>query len=320
MKWNIIVFVICLLFTSCNKNSSENTPEPETPFTDTLKLRFVQRGEASEILKTQDGVTNRWSQLDITVRLNDKNGTKNELLEFVSKQTLDWERQEIDSTLMSENTFNNAIREKGLNLKFPKEVRILKTTMFEEGGAAAYTRDSYIVFSSNINNRDLILAHEIFHVLTRSNPEFRKKMYALIGFNILPEEVQFPQKFRDILYTNPDVIRNDSYATFTINGEKTDCVMVICMSKPYEEGSIFDNIDVRLVAVDKENCKAIEKDGEVVTYSLSEATDFLDKVGKNTSYVLDPEEILAENFCYMITNHKDIQTPELIEKMEKACR
>lgn len=36
-----------------------------------------------------------------------------------------------------------------------------------------------------------LLAHELFHVLTRDNKEFRKSMYEIIGFKILNKEIKF---------------------------------------------------------------------------------------------------------------------------------
>ena len=127
---------------------------------------------------------------------------------------------------------------KELKLPFPEEVRLIKSTIKEEGGAGGYTRDTYIVLIDRLLEHPeyvtKLLAHEAFHVLTRNNPDFRKKMYSIIGFNILPKEIEFPEELKERFISNPDVIRHDSYATFTINGEKKDCCMVIYSTKPYE--------------------------------------------------------------------------------------
>ena len=45
-------------------------------------------------------------------------------------------------------------------------------------------------------------------------------MYSIIGFNILPKEIEFPEELKRTVYLQSDVIRHDSYATFTINGEE----------------------------------------------------------------------------------------------------
>ena len=166
-----------------------------------------------------------------------------------------------------------------------------------------------------------LLAHEAFHVLTRNNPDFRKKMYSIIGFNILPKEIEFPEELKERFISNPDVICHDSYATFTINGEKKDCCMVIYSTRPYEGGSFFQYLNIGLVPIDKNTCKAIEKEGKAVVYSINEASDFYDRMGRNTQYIIDPEEVLADNFSLLLTGMTEgLPSPEVIQKMEEACK
>ena len=152
-----------------------------------------------------------------------------------------------------------------------------------------------------------LLAHEAFHVLTRNNPNFRKKMYSIIGFNILPKEIEFPEELKERFISNPDVIRHDSYATFS--------------TRPYEGGSFFQYLNIGLVPIDKNTCKAIEKEGKAVVYSINEASDFYDRMGRNTQYIIDPEEVLADNFSLLLTGMTEgLPSPEVIQKMEEACK
>lgn len=165
-----------------------------------------------------------------------------------------------------------------------------------------------------------MLAHEAFHVLTRNNPDFRKKMYSIIGFNILPKEIEFPEELKERFISNPDVIRHDSYATFTINGEKKDCCMVIYSTRPYEGGSFFQYLNIGLVPIDKNTCKAIEKEGKAVVYSINEASDFYDRMGRNTQYIIDPEEVLADNFSLLLTGMTEgLPSPEVIQKWKRLA-
>lgn len=145
-------------------------------------------------------------------------------------------------------------------------------------------------------------------------------MYALINFNILPREVTFPQELKERIITNPDVIRHDSYASFTINGKQTDCTMIVYTDQPYSGGEMGEYINIGLVAVDKDNGKAIEKEGKAVIFSVDDAIDFYDKVGRNTDYTLDPEEILAENFSYIFADTQDLPNPELLTKIEDVSK
>jgi len=324
MKSLIISVFVCLSAVSWAQNRHENLSVNNVTV-DTLNLKFVPKDEAANLLRLEDDISHRWNKFDILSRLKGKEGDKNDLLEFIAQQACDWTTDEVAFLRKTQNSINNVIREKGLRLRYPEEIRMLKTTMMEEDGAGGYTRDNYIVLIDRIKTApqyiaSLLVAHETFHILTRNNAEFRKRMYNLIGFNILPREVEFPQELKERIITNPDVIRHDSYATFTIDGKQTDCAMVIYTKTPYEGGGVLKYMNMGLVAIDKDNCKAIEKDGKAVIYSIDDAEDFYKKVGKNTNYAFDPEEILAENFSFLLTNKQDLETPELVQKMEEICK
>lgn len=132
--------------------------------------------------------------------------------------------------------------------------------------------------------------------------------------------MEFPQELRKRIVTNPDVVRHDSYATFTINGKKTDCIMVTCTVRPYTDGMIIEYMELMLVTIDKSQCKALEKDEKAVVYTIDEAEDFYDKVGRNTDYIGEPEEILAFKFSYLLTDKQDLKSLQIIMEMEKIGR
>ena len=45
---------------------------------------------------------------------------------------------------------------------------------------------------------------------------------------------------------------------------------------------------------------------------------FLEKIGKNTNYIIHPDEILADNFVRLVMEDKDVPTPRIIEEMRKV--
>lgn len=55
-------------------------------------------------------------------------------------------------------------------------------------------------------------------------------------------------------------------------------------------------------------------------YGIKDAENFFDLVGRNTDYIINPEEILAENFAFLLTRKPVTETPELIEKMRQALQ
>lgn len=288
-----------------------------------INLHYIDANEARTLLSKEDATTRQWSRFDYEARLGKKGGTRQELMRFIADQARDWSKEDKQRMQEAADSLNSHIKALNLSLNLPQEIRILKTTMAEEGGAGGYTRMDYIVVEEQIarmkpQQASYLLAHELFHVLTRNNPDFREKMYKLIGFNIVPEEFEVPADLRDVVITNPDVNRFDSYARFRIKDEERPCAMLIYANKPYEGGSFFNYLTIGLMPL--KDGKAEQKDGKTVIYGIKDAENFFEQVGRNTNYIINPEEILAENFAFLLTRKPVTGTPELIEKMRQALQ
>lgn len=288
-----------------------------------INLHYIDANEARTLLSKEDATTRQWSRFDYEARLGKKGGTRQELMRFIADQARDWSKEDKQRMQEAADSLNSHIKALNLSLTLPQEIRILKTTMAEEGGAGRYTRMDYIVVEEQIarmnpQQASYLLAHELFHVLTRNNPDFREKMYKLIGFNIVPEEFEVPADLRDVVITNPDVNRFDSYARFRIKSEERPCAMLIYANKPYEGGSFFNYLTIGLMPL--KDGKAEQKDGKTVIYGIKDAENFFEQVGKNTNYIINLEEIQAENFAFLLTRKPVTGTPELIEKMRQALQ
>lgn len=288
-----------------------------------IKLHYIDAEQARTLLSQEDATTRQWSRFDYEARLGRKGGTRQELIRFIADQARDWSEEDKQRMQEAADTLNSHIKALNLSLSLPQEIRILKTTMAEEGGAGGYTRMDYIVVEEQIAHMkpqqvSYLLAHELFHVLTRNHPDFREKMYRLIGFSIAPEEFEVPADLRDVLISNPDVNRFDSYARFRIKGEDCPCAMLIYANKPYEGGSFFNYLTIGLMPL--KDGKAEQQDGKTVIYGIKDTENFFDLVGRNTDYIINPEEILAENFAFLLTRKSVTANPELIEKMRQALQ
>ena len=137
--------------------------------------------------------------------------------------------------------------------------------------------------------------------------------HVFINFNFTVQDDDFtlPPSVEDYFISNPDVEHHNAYATFTIDGEKKDCYTALVTTKHFEkEGeSFFDYMTTALVPVD----------GSDVYYTPEEVPDFYDVFGKNTGYVIDPEECMADNFSYALIyglegpEGEEYPTPEIIQ-------
>lgn len=140
-------------------------------------------------------------------------------------------------------------------------------------------------------------------------------MYAILGFTVVGEDYDFPSEIRERIISNPDVERHKSYATFDIGGEKRDCVAIFITSRPFEQpGDSFFELGVTgLVPVDDLG----------TLYTAEDAANFWEVFGRNTDYVIDPEETLADNFAFTIIygpEGREYESPEIIEAIDALLK
>jgi hypothetical protein len=59
---------------------------------------------------------------------------------------------------------------------------------------------------------------------------------------------------------------------------------------------------------------------EPVLLAPKSVAGFLDQVGRNTMYLIHPEEILADNFVFVIEGRTNLKTQRIVDEMGKVLR
>lgn len=286
-----------------------------------FSFRFADKTQACNILTVSDKYIQNLSNFDLDARVGKRNATREDLLCKIKQETRNFTKEEQDSIAKAFSILTDDINNKGLDLPLPDNILLIKTSMKEEGGAAAYTRGDVICvgedFLKKIDSRRLakLLAHELFHIMTRDNKDFRKAMYEIIGFKVLGNEIKFQNDITSRFISNPDVNNYDSYVMLNINGRTSPYTMIIYSNRDYSGGSFFDYVHIGLVPLN--NVYAPETiGGSTVILSLDDVPDFYNKVGKNTGYVINPEECMADNFSIAICGStKELPNPEIINNI-----
>ena len=234
---------------------------------------------------------------------------------------LDFTTEEEETVAAVIALFEDRCRQRGIRLPDMEEVIFVRTTMAEEGDAAAYTHGTqvylgeWILSLMGMEEEGLrlkgatVFAHELFHCITRCNPAFRTDMYDILGFTVEEEDYVFPDEVKRLLISNPDVHHN-AHATFVINGEAKECVVVYGVPGPFEKKG--DD----MLALGQIWLLPVDDLSEV--YLREEADNFDEVFGRNTGYVIDPEETLADNFSYAVIDGLEgraYENPEIIEKI-----
>ena len=288
-----------------------------------LTAHFATVEEGQQLMRERTLFHEQIAEGTLGFFLQRKGGTLEEYIEYSAEQVMEFtpeEEQRVNDTLA---WLQDMLERHGLALPDPGEITFVKTTSQEALGSAGYTSGGTIflgwfAYTPEYYTDDMfreLVAHEVFHCLSRKFPEFRQAMYSLIHFTVMDHEIDVPEDLRNRIIANPDVEHHDSYATFTINGEKTDCYLVFLTDSVFEkEGdTFFEGMYSGVVPLD----------GSAV-YRADEVEDFMQVVGANTNYVEDPEEAMATNFAYAIqyldAGYGNFPSPEILEGIIDCLR
>jgi len=292
-----------------------------------LELLFASETEAKGMLSARDDFIVRMSPFDRAARMKTaREVSEAQFLEFAASAAEVWDRREREKV---ESAFR-AVRAMVVNLALPlpKQVYVVKTSGVEEG-KVAYTRGNAIFLPANIlaaSERDIqkLLAHELFHISSRSNPDLARALYKSIGFQYCGE-IEFPEVLAARKITNPDAPKNDFCIQLVHNRQKVWAIPVLVSQAPKYDtargGDFFQYLKLSMLMVEPPSAEA----GVRVLYNasgprmadLEQFFGFFEQVGQNTGYLIHPEEILADNFALMVLGERDVRSPEVMTRMQK---
>jgi len=328
MKLQRCLLVALAFFVSIGQGLAEDSPVQPLELTTSTRLIFADAATAKEILLADDDFARRLSKFDLQSRLQtDREVTKDDWKKLVGEQVLEWtpaEREKISLTVTN-------LKEKlaPYRLALPKEVQLIRTTGKEEG-EAAYTRGTAIILPAKVLRYpspqfDSLLLHELFHVLSRHDATTRQALYKIVGFTVR-DEIEIPVSLEDRRITNPDAPRLDSFIELKNEDQQVTAVPILYATpKAYDAktgGTFFRYVTFRLLVVDQVNGKwqPRMKDAQPVVLDPAKVTSFHDQIGKNTNYIIHPDEILADNFVYLIQRSKNLATPRVVEQMAEVLK
>ena len=200
----------------------------------------------------------------------------------------------------------------------PSHLELIKTKTTHYGPDVYYTREDAIILPDNIfidpsiESQMPVMLHEIFHILSRYNEDFRDQMYALIGFSKYDENLVLPSEISNILLTNPDgVSRKYVINLKDENGVEQLALPLILSTKERYEPSMpsffaylsFDLYPLVKISAD-EVTLGLNSKGESAL-SIGHNGDFFKQIKDNTQYIIHPDEIMADNFMMAVIAHQN---------------
>ncbi|MCA9196221.1 MAG: hypothetical protein KDA87_01745 [Planctomycetales bacterium] len=290
-----------------------------------ITLEFATQEQARQTLGKSDSFTLNQQPLERQIRLQAETPiSEAQLLEFASQQALDWndgERQKIREAVQP--LLDNLKR---LNHLFPAKVALIKTTGKEEGGAG-YCRSNSIILPTETINQPTpavtrILAHELFHILSQYRSDLRRPLYGIIGF-VPIEPVDLPKSLAERRITNPDAIDLSYVLPLHDQREATTTALLpitFARRSNYEGGSLFANLDFQLLVLTKVDGDWVVSmsDDNPVLKQPDAVPEFQRAIGRNTNYIIHPEEIMADNFVHWMLGKQDVPDMRIIQQLEKT--
>ena len=245
--------------------------------------------------------------------------SREDYIAFARKQVLPWKPRERELLREAFRSVEKMIG--GLNLPLPPAVQVVKTTGRESWGAA-YTRGSTIVLPPDILDDDL-LVHELFHVMTRNSPNLKGPLYGILGFET-GLRVELPGDLEARKMTNPDAPLVDCAIRLRAGDEELVAAPVIFSRLTKRDPAVLpaleEYLEFKLLVIEERGGRWVSRLREGSPWLLDPIahTGFAEKVGKNTGYIIHPEEILAENFVHLVRGTKDLPDPWIIEALRKT--
>ena len=288
------------------------------------EIEFASIEKARAVLGARDDFVARLSPFDRAARLKSADDvSEDEYLAFARAAGREWSNDERARLTSAFAAIEPKLAELLPELDAP--ILLIKTSGEEEGGAG-YTRANAVMLPQALTDeRELqrLLAHEIFHVVSRNDPELKRALYETIGFEQCGEPV-LPPALAARKMTNPDAPVNEHCIEVQVDGAGAwGMPILLSREERYDPAAgvpFFGYLTLSMLLVERaENAGAtarpLERDGAPVLVPFNQVRGLVEQIGRNTGYVIHAEEILASNFELLVQGRDDAPSPDVLERI-----
>jgi hypothetical protein len=198
---------------------------------------------------------------------------------------------------------------------FPDTLLLIKTKGKHYGDGVWYTRENCIIIPADELGRRktnpfmTTIYHELFHVWSRLNPTKSDRAYQLIGFEgIGYNNLLIPPNLLSRVLYNPDGV---DFAQKIVlaqkDGSSIYAIPVLFANHlgwSDEQNTFFAYVEFNLYQIEKQTDGKwnvlVKEDGFSSTLNMQEQPDFFRQIKDNTGYIIHPDEVLADNFAFVM--------------------
>lgn len=305
------ILIVC--FITAGFSYAADSPTP--------KFTFASIKTGQDILSANDNYMNRMSPAEIAIRAfsTSADKTANDLKSLYKANVLTW--TDAEKAQLTTLVTNLQGKLKGINHLLPEEIIFVKVNNKVEGGLP-HTRANAIIFpEAKLPVTDNLFLHELFHILSRAQQAKHASLYNLIGFQ--PCNFKPNQEIQAKTLTNPDVPAEAYYLPAEIDGAAAAIMTFLYASTEAFDPSIergfggHFGFGLLQVTVNDGTCRvALDSAGKAKILDPSTVPEFFAAIGKNTSYIIHPEEVLADNFVFLMLDKQDLPNPEIPSRLK----
>jgi hypothetical protein len=304
----IVVFLVPVTAAAQAREDAATRSSCTKSHTLSKRVDFADLHRAQKTLGHKDRWAKQLSDFEMGARQKTTAPTNlKEFLDFAAGAVRPWTAEEKAAWTVVVDKLSDAM--KGLNLRVPN-IDLIKTSGEEEFGAA-YTRRHAIMFPESMASLPatdsrrayFLLAHEVFHVLSRTDSLLRDDLYALLGFKAV-DGFEYPAELEDRRISNPDAFEYLHTLTVQSGSETLDVMPLIQSLLPLNEviqlPNFFDALDIVLLSVDAGTGEALrDSNGDLIKYNFGN-TNWVPLMLRNSPFIIHPEEVLADNFATLM--------------------
>jgi hypothetical protein len=225
----------------------------------------------------------------------------------------------------------------------PDTLKLIKTHGRHYGDGVWYTRENCIIIPRNeLNSRKTTpftstMYHELFHVYSRLNSAKSAQLYQLIGFQAIGlENLEMPGSLADRTLFNPDGVDFAQKIDLIQEDKSTISAIPVLYSNHlgYTEGNneFFGYVEFNLFQIEKTEAGKyrvlVKEDGVSSKIHVESQPGFFAQIKDNTGYIIHPDEVLADNFSFIMQELNGIKVTlkfsaagkELIKNMEAVLK
>jgi Domain of unknown function (DUF4157) len=324
-----VLLALSALLTACSSATRQNE-QAGIAMTPTVRVVFATVDEGQRYARTKDDYSQRTGLLERQLKVRTtRHLSESEYLDELAADVRAWSDRERESITRAVASLRAPLAR--MQLPLPAQVTLVRMDGRVYGNRVAYTRGNAIYFpggmvseGTSIDNLRSLLAHELFHVASRQDRAWRDAMYAIVGFQPVPEVV-IPPDLLARKITNPDAPRLDSAIRLSVSDRGLVWVVPLTQSKIADIGhlpppsflSVMDLVWLEVGRGEVLPQPIVLSDPPVLHGTDTVLVGLLEHIGRNTKYIVHAEEILASNFAQMMLTIEP-PSPEIHARMRRV--